>query len=170
MLAGAPLGEDMDNLLANYMGFDGRLNRQKWWISAIILAVAGFIVSWVLGLVFGTGLMIDPAILTDPAALNAYLQKAGWIGLITGIILAYPYIAITVKRRHDRNNNGYDAMGLIALQIVVNLLSALGLTFGVVGQVLGVILGIYAIYILVVVGFLKGTAGPNSYGPDPLQG
>jgi uncharacterized membrane protein YhaH (DUF805 family) len=35
---------------------------------------------------------------------------------------------------------------------------------------LGTITGIYGIYLLVVLGFLKGTAGPNNYGPDPLQG
>lgn len=35
---------------------------------------------------------------------------------------------------------------------------------------LGIILLVYAIYLLVVLGFLKGTAGPNNYGPDPLQG
>ena len=29
----------MNNLVSNYIGFDGRLNRQRWWISAIILAV-----------------------------------------------------------------------------------------------------------------------------------
>jgi len=34
---------------------------------------------------------------------------------------------------------------------------------------LGIIVGIYAIYLLVVLGFLKGTSGPNNYGPDPLQ-
>ena len=36
--------------------------------------------------------------------------------------------------------------------------------------IVGLILFIYAIYILVVLGFQKGTAGPNTYGADPLQG
>jgi uncharacterized membrane protein YhaH (DUF805 family) len=35
---------------------------------------------------------------------------------------------------------------------------------------LSVIVGIFGLYMLVVLGFLKGTAGPNNYGPDPLQG
>jgi uncharacterized membrane protein YhaH (DUF805 family) len=37
-------------------------------------------------------------------------------------------------------------------------------------MIIGVIFGIYAIYMLIQLGFLKGTAGPNNYGPDPLQG
>ena len=40
---------------------------------------------------------------------------------------------------------------------------------GIVGGIIGGIFGIYAIYMLVVLGFLKGTSGPNNYGPDPLQ-
>jgi uncharacterized membrane protein YhaH (DUF805 family) len=166
------MGDRMNNIVANFTGFEGRLNRRPWWIGVIILIVVGFILSWILGLIFGTGMMIDPAIATDPTAMSAYLQKAGWVGLITSIVLAYPYLAITVKRRHDRNNNGYDAMGLIAFSIIWNLLTALGVVSSVsgVGQAVSVIIGIYAIYILVVVGFLKGTAGPNTYGPDPLQG
>ena len=162
----------MNNLVANFTGFDGRLNRQPWWIGVVVLIVVGFILSWILGLIFGTGMMIDPTIATDPAAVSAYLQKAGWVGVITSVVLAYPYLAITVKRRHDRDNNGYDAMGLIALSILWNLLTALGVVSSLsgVGQAVSVIIGIYAIYILVVTGFLKGTAGPNTYGPDPLQG
>ena len=38
----------MNNLLQNYMGFDGRLNRQRWWIGGIILAVVQIIVSWII--------------------------------------------------------------------------------------------------------------------------
>ena len=38
----------MNNLVSNYMGFEGRLNRQRWWISAIILAVVAIIISLVI--------------------------------------------------------------------------------------------------------------------------
>jgi uncharacterized membrane protein YhaH (DUF805 family) len=33
---------------------------------------------------------------------------------------------------------------------------------------LGIVSAIFGIYLLVVLGFLKGTAGANSYGADPL--
>jgi uncharacterized membrane protein YhaH (DUF805 family) len=99
------------------------------------------------------------------------------------IVFVYPSAAISIKRRHDRNNNGLDVWIYFALVVIVQLISALGVgmsTMDVGGTAipvpgpivtgLGLIVGIYAIYLLVVLGFLKGTAGPNNYGPDPLQG
>jgi uncharacterized membrane protein YhaH (DUF805 family) len=144
----------MNNIMGAFTGFEGRLNRQRWWIGVIILAIIGIIISWILGAIFGTGLIMNPADATDPAAL----------------IFAYPYLAIAIKRRHDRNNNGYDVIGFLILELLINLLNALGLALGMLSGLLGIILLVYAIYLLVVLGFLKGTAGPNNYGPDPLQG
>jgi uncharacterized membrane protein YhaH (DUF805 family) len=152
------------------MGMDGRINRQRWWLGVIVLAVIGIVVSWILGMIFGTGLMLDMTKVGDAAYINSFITRVGWIGVITSVIFAYPYMSLTVKRRHDRGNNGYDAIGLIVLQLIVNLLNALGIGVGGLGTILGYVVGIYAIYILVVAGFLRGTAGPNQYGPDPLQG
>jgi uncharacterized membrane protein YhaH (DUF805 family) len=158
----------MNNLLSDFMGFDGRINRQRWWIGVVVLIIAGLIIYWILGAILGTGFSM--AALTDPVAMQAYVQKAAWVGLIGSVILSYPYLAITVKRRHDRDNNGYDAIGLIAVNIIWNILVALGLNLGGLQMIVSLIIGVYAIYILVVVGFLKGTPGPNQYGPDPLGG
>ena len=158
----------MNNFIGNFVGFDGRLNRQAWWLSVIALIVVAVVLSWILGMIMGTGGMMTMAQALDPATL----QKAAWQGLIVSIITAYPYIAISVKRRHDRNNNGYDAIGLIVVGILYNLLQALGLISptNTVGMIVGLVFAVYAIYMLVQLGFLKGTAGPNNYGPDPLGG
>jgi uncharacterized membrane protein YhaH (DUF805 family) len=158
----------MNNLIGNFVGFDGRINRQKWWIGVVILIIVAFIINWIVGAVMGGGGMMTLAQAMDPATM----QKIGWQGLIVGIILAYPYLAISIKRRHDRGNNGYDAAGLIILGLVYNLLQGLGIigSMTMVGGVIGIVFLVYAIYILVQVGFLKGTPGPNSYGPDPLGG
>ena len=162
----------MDKIVSNFRGFDGRLNRQAWWIGVVILVVVSFIISSVLGLILGTGnvavIGADGSI--DANAVASLTQKAGWQGLITNIILAYPYLALTIKRRHDRNNNGYDAIALIVLGLIYSLLTAVGIATmgGIVGGILGVILLVLAIWVLVQVGFLKGTAGPNGYGANPL--
>lgn len=160
----------MNNLIGNFVGFEGRINRQKWWMGVIILIVVGIVLYLILSAIMGTGFVMDASVATDPGAMAAYLQKAAWVGLIGGVLLAYPYTAITVKRRHDRNNNGYDAMALTGLQILSNVLAALGLALGPVSMVLGLIVLVLAIWTLVQAGFLKGTAGPNNYGPDPLGG
>ena len=177
----------MNNIISNYIGFEGRLNRQRLWISGIILAVVVIIISWLILPLIGLGLM--PAISPDTAAADvanviaAARAKAGWVGLVLFLIFLYPSAAISIKRRHDRNNNGYDVWVYFILVVIYQLISALGIGMstmdvggttvpvpGLICSGVGVIVGIYAIYLLVVLGFLKGTAGPNNYGPDPLQG
>lgn len=180
----------MNNLISNYMGFDGRLNRQRWWIAAIVLAVVIIVISLLILPLIGLGLMpAMPAIDANTTAADvanviaASRAKAGWVSLVLFIVALYPSAAIAIKRRHDRNNNGLDVWIYFALVVIVQLISALGIgmstmdvggtSIPVPGPIvtgLGFIVGIYAIYLLVVLGFLKGTAGPNNYGPDPLQG
>jgi len=158
----------MGNMVQNFIGFDGRLNRQAWWISVIILIVVAIVLNFILGAVMGTGMMMSPADL----AQSGTLQKLALQSLIISVLTTYPYLAITIKRRHDRNNNGYDAAGLIILSILYNLAGAFGLISptGTIAMIFGIVFLIYGIYILVQVGFLKGTPGANSYGPDPLGG
>ena len=161
----------MNNLVGNFTSMDGRIGRQAWWIGVIVLIVVAIVLNFILGAVMGGGMpSLDQ--LADPNVMLAYAQKQGWISLIIGLITAYPYICLSVKRRHDRNNNGYDAMGLIAFSLVWSLIQALGVLSAAngIGMVISIVFLIYAIYMLVQLGFLKGTAGPNNYGPDPLGG
>ena len=180
----------MNNMIGNFTGFNGRLNRQPFWISAIILAVISIVISLVILPLIGLSIM--PAMPTIDAnttsadianIINAAHTKSGWVSLVLFVIFLYPSAAISIKRRHDRNNNGYDVWIYFALVVILQLISALGIgmstmdvagtTIPVPGPIvtgLGIIVGIFGIYLLVVLGFLKGTAGPNNYGPDPLQG
>lgn len=181
----------MNNLVGNFVGFDGRLNRQPFWISAIILAVISVVISLLILPLLGLSMMpslptIDANTTVEEiaAAVNAAQGRAGWISFVMFLIFAYPSAAICIKRRHDRNSSGIDVWIYLALTAIMLLVSALGfgmttMDFGngvivpVPGPIvmgLNVVVGIYALYLLVVLGFLKGTAGPNNYGPDPLQG
>jgi uncharacterized membrane protein YhaH (DUF805 family) len=171
MIAAPRMGKYMGNLVANFTGMDGRINRQSWWIGVVVLIVVAIVLNLIIGAIFG-GAMPSLEQLMDPAFMAAYAQKQGWIGLIIGLITAYPYIAISVKRRHDRDNNGYDAIGLIVFSLLWSLIQALGVMTASagIGMVISIVFLIYAVYMLVQLGFLKGTAGPNAYGPDPLQG
>lgn len=161
----------MNNLVGNFTSMNGRIGRQAWWIGVIVLIVVAIVLNFILGMFMGGGMPTVEQIM-DPAFMAGYAKKAGWQSLIVGLLTAYPYINLSVKRRHDRNNNGYDAMGLIAFSLVWSLLQALGLFTAMtgIGTVISIVFLIYAIYLLVQLGFLKGTAGANSYGADPLQG
>jgi uncharacterized membrane protein YhaH (DUF805 family) len=183
-------GNKMDNIVALYTTTDGRISRKSWWLGLIGIIVVNIIISLLIFPIVGLGGPSPQAVMdasADPAALSALIngamQTSGWASLILFLIFAFPMYALHIKRRHDRDNNGLDAIIFIALTAVLLLSQALGLayTMGDMGgvtvpvptmlySVLGVILFVYGIYMLVVLGFLKGTPGPNQYGPDPLGG
>ena len=81
-------------------------------------------------------------------------------------------IAITTERLHDRDRS---AWWLIVFYLVPGLLNQLAKTTwfaGAAGTALNYILALTAfaltIWGFVEIGCLRGTAGSNSYGPDPL--
>ena len=82
--------------------------------------------------------------------IDAIIQSPTYYGTgivdgILGLVLIYPVIALYAKRWHDRGKSGWWTL--------IGLIPVIG-----------------GIWILVELGFLRGTAGPNKYGADPLQG
>jgi len=132
---------------------DSRINRAKWWVGMIVLAVVNFILSWMLLAMLGT--------------------SAGIALLVLQLVLFFPAYAVGAKRFQDRGRPGTMALILPA----VSLLSQLAATFGLSGDPLApsalsyvfliAVLAI-AIWYLIDLGILKGTTGPNQYGSDPL--
>ena len=104
------------------------------------------VVIWVVVLVVFGAILGSAAVSSDP---QAALQSVGVVG---GLILLAVYIlalwiglAIAAKRWHDRNKSGWWV--LIAFVPVIG-----------------------GLWYLIECGFLRGTAGPNTYGADPLAG
>src|SRR5690606_4281696 len=103
-------------------------------------------------------------------------------GLILSLAFLYPGLALGVKRLHDRGKSGLLMAVFIAPGLISQLCNILGITGSyqtIAGHsihmpnTLGWILNFatlgVAIWALVALGFLKGTNGANSYGPDPLM-
>ncbi|WP_062212549.1 DUF805 domain-containing protein [Aureimonas sp. AU12] len=135
-----------------FLDFHGRIGRKWFWIASLCLvalqAAAGFAVD----------LLLPPT--DDPVptftemagALEAGSDPTGpnWHGiarLVAGILVwmggGYVSLAISAKRWHDRGKSGW--WQLLLLVPVIGF-----------------------IWVLVDTGFLKGTDGPNRFGPDPL--
>ncbi|UJW84891.1 DUF805 domain-containing protein [Devosia sp. SL43] len=138
-----------------YLTNSGRISRKTWWIGTLLLIVASFVLYFILGLVgLGVTSTFGP--------------------IIVYLALIFPALNIGLKRRQDRDNDGTDYKIFMGLSAVVTLLQAFNIgnarTASPDMWMTGVslLLGIFAIYIVVQIGFLKGTTGPNSYGPDPL--
>lgn len=185
------LGEDMDNIVGLYTSTEGRISRKTFWLGILGLIVVNVVISFLILPLVGVSMLPNMAALADPSADAAAVSKtiadsmrsSAWASLVIFVIFAYPAYALMVKRRHDKDNNGLDVLIYMGLTALLLLIQALGIGYDTmtIGEVsvltpsllitlLSFAVGIFAIYLLVVLGFLRGTAGPNQYGPDPLGG
>lgn len=102
------------------------------------------VVMWVVVAVVSGIIMGDAAMSADPeAALRSLGTVPRLILAVLYVLLVWIGLAAGVKRWHDRNKSGWWV--LIALVPVIG-----------------------GLWYLIECGFLPGTAGPNTYGPDPL--
>ncbi|MBI2739793.1 MAG: DUF805 domain-containing protein [Rhodospirillales bacterium] len=95
-------------------------------------------------------LILFAAIFGGAATSGDPEQMAAAIGPLAGIVLfvfvvaaTWISIAVAVKRYHDRNKSGW--------WVLIVFVPVIG-----------------GLWYLIECGFLRGTAGPNNYGPDPL--
>lgn len=135
----------MDKLLP-YFSFAGRANRQRYWL--VVLA------TYALMLLVGLFAMVIPFV--GPAIAGIVIIGGVWVSL-----------AISSRRLHDRNKS---AWWLVAMYLPIAILSALGALVGdEAGAAFDALSLPFSIWILVELGCLKGTEGPNRFGPDPLD-
>ena len=84
------------------------------------------------------------AMTADPEqAMAAMGGVAGIVVIIVFVIAFWISLSLGVRRFHDRNKSGW--------WVLIVFVPVIG-----------------SFWYLIECGFLKGTAGPNSYGPDPL--
>jgi uncharacterized membrane protein YhaH (DUF805 family) len=127
------------------LSFQGRINRAKYWIAAVIYLVA-MLIAGLLSFVLGFGVL--------------------WfvVGGIVYIAVIISGIAVGIKRLHDRDKSGW---WLLVFYLGPSVLSGLGASTGFqVG--FGIASFALALWAFVELGCLRGTAGANQYGPDPL--
>lgn len=111
------------------------------------------IVSWILQLilfsVFGVSMMgdIDPNATPEAAAAAAaeQMSKLTLPLIVLLLLLLWPSICLYAKRWHDRDKSGWWSL-IVLIPIIGGL------------------------WMLIELGFLRGTDGPNRFGPDPIAG
>ena len=140
-----------------FTSFQGRINRGKYWLATLIL-------------------------LAISAVLEAGGQAAGQgtlfkiLSIIVTIASTVAALAVAVKRLHDRDKSGW----WMLLFYIGPALLAFGTIYGVAGMEAGrsgggglvFVLAGFAVLIwaFIELGCLRGTVGPNRFGPDPLAG
>jgi uncharacterized membrane protein YhaH (DUF805 family) len=141
------------NWIHLFTSFEGRISRKPFWIAWAVL-VAAEIAIWL------ATRGIDDDRMTALADL----------------VMIYPQFAVCAKRGHDRNTPTW-AIGLFfALAVVLDLLLLTGqITSAGLKQpttpvlLLLVPFGLFALVLIIDLGFRRGTRGANRYGPDPLE-
>jgi len=135
-----------------FTDLDGRINRRSYWMGAFSL-----IVVWLAALAFG------------------YAMGGEALAIIFGLVLLYPFFAVNVKRAHDRGRPTWLIVIFFGLLLIASVLQLLGLGQTDDGPttpyvIVGALWLVLALYLFVELACLPGTAGPNPYGPDPLEG
>lgn len=144
-----------------YTRFDGRISRASWWLGSIALLVPALLL-----------LASLPAVQTEQGPRLA----PGWqpVASLISLLLVIPQTALATKRFNDRGHPPWVAEVFLGVNLTGVVLQHFGLfsSFAAMSPLETVawlaFVG-YSLWVMVDNGFLKGTDGPNAYGPDPLE-
>jgi uncharacterized membrane protein YhaH (DUF805 family) len=126
-------------------GYTGRINRAKYWIAVLIYFIA---TAAIVGFIF-----------VLPFAGMA-LAVIGYIAMIVSGVM------VGIKRLHDRDKSGW---WLLLFYLVPGLLSGAGTQVEGMGNAVLSLIGLaITVWMIVELGCLRGTIGPNRFGPDPV--
>src|SRR5271163_5170025 len=166
-----------------FFSFTGRLNRARFWLAGTVLSVVSLvllpipILSWVL-------------IATSPLSLGALIAVEGrsvmptaFAGLLfvlfvyllvsfANLLVLFSYLAVVIKRLRDRDKSAWWLLLFALVSLILQTIAYYTDRTSTGAVEVRLILGLAGlsiwIWFLVELGFLRGTAGPNRYGPDPL--
>lgn len=108
--------------------FQGRISRYQLWVQFILPYFVLEVIVLVIDLLTGM--------------YNAH-TGVGVLSTIFSLLMIWPYLAIQVKRCHDRDRSGWF--------LLISLIPIVG-----------------AIWLFVELGCLRGSVGDNRFGPDPV--
>lgn len=143
--------------------FEGRINRAKYWLVASISMIVGMFI--LMKSLFALAGSLDGA---DPATIATWFPVLFYA--ITYPLIAvstWIYAATSVKRLHDRNRSGWWIIPFCVLPILLpQVADWLGNSY--VAFFIGLVAFVLSIWSFVELFCLRGTRGPNRFGPDPL--
>jgi uncharacterized membrane protein YhaH (DUF805 family) len=153
--------------------FKGRIRRLHWWVAN--LATGG--VTALAMAILESAARVSGNVAIDPS--TQYAEPTGLFGvavLAVGLANTWIGFALSVKRLHDRNRTGWWLVWQSLLLVLAVLLIVVAIAvpneqaplwYALAG---GASVAAFAIsvWLFVEIGFLRGTQGPNRFGPDPL--
>ncbi len=145
----------MEELLEFLFGASGRIGRAKYWRSVLI---------------YIGGCLMTAVLLFTAAGIAAPLL------VVMVVVVLLPWLlwgaSFTTRRLHDRDKSAWWLMVFYLVPGVLGQVANAAWLGGTAGTALHSVLALagfaLTIWGFVEIGCLRGAAGPNSYGPDPL--
>jgi uncharacterized membrane protein YhaH (DUF805 family) len=150
-------------------GFDGRINRAKWWLLVLVQIGAAIVFNVAAMSLVGASMMSAMSGGSVSSAGGSVLLMI-LLSLVYVVLMFIVWLAVTIKRLHDRDKSGVWIL-LFAVGPWACLLLGAGLSFGRAGSLGGLFMlaGLaVSVWAFVELGCLRGTIGSNRFGPDPL--
>lgn len=141
----------------------GRVSRSEYWLRYFLP-------------VFGISIVLNVLVLIGSVShITPLSATAGSVDSLFQLAAFWPGLAVLIKRIHDRNKSGL----LVLVPVGMFLFLATGLiicaifggdtAMGVFAAIWGLGMVGISIWFLVEFGCLRGTIGPNRFGPDPVR-
>ena len=133
-------------LTKKYCRLKGRASRSEFWWFCLFTFILNLLV----------------------ALLGSLLPALGSIvSAVQALWLLLPTVGVTTRRLHDRNLSGW--WQVLPLAAALPAIAGAVLEANWLLMLAGCAAGLASLVLLIVYA-LKGTAGPNRFGPDPLDG
>jgi len=142
-------------MLHQFFGFRGRISRATYWLLVVLWIAFGPI-----GMTF-----VLWAAPIGNTKLDSIVLSVLIVAVVIGICVSG--LAIGAKRLHDRDRSGWWILLFYAVPAALWIIAG-KMNNDLAETILNVIGWIPWIWGFVELGLLRGTAGPNRFGPDPL--
>jgi uncharacterized membrane protein YhaH (DUF805 family) len=123
-----------------YFSAQGRVNRRQWWLRFMLPVFVITLLLAFIDVAIGTHIAETYTSTDNGSTSTTTIEIKGLLTSLFGLAVFIPAILVDIKRWHDRDKSGW--WMLIALIPIIG-----------------------AIWLLIELGFLKGTDGPNRFGP-----
>lgn len=144
-----------------YFSLKGRVSRSQYWLKFFLP-------------VLGITVILNILAVAGSEAFNI-------LHSIFQLVVLWPGIAMLVKRIHDRDKPGalvwllYGPLILAIFLTIAALIAAFAdstggaSALGIISAMLWIAVVVVGIWFLIEFGCMRGTIGPNRYGPDPVS-
>lgn len=129
-------------IFEKFATFSGRASRSEYW------CYMGLYCLMILGIIAAIGLATRTSTADGVEISPLGLDIGLFVGFIV-FVISVPLVSVQVRRFHDRNLSGWWYLGLAVLSLVP-------------------LFGYLASISILAMSTMKGTVGPNRFGPDPV--